>query len=239
MAVEPVSTLTEPNDDHVLSTVNNFIGFPQYISPSYWLGAAAKMVCGVNPWEWVGEQFAGDWKASAKASSALMNLAEFNTAYADSIKEKADPLFASEWAGNAATSADKYFDNLDKLLRDQVAPLNDIGGQFKSTTAGVLEMADAIKGAVETLTDLLIALGIELAATAASSWTVIGGIAGSVASAMTAARAVQVWLKVIEMHGYAWNAVQALVGLCGGYLSTLQGLKMQPMPNTSYDHPGV
>ncbi len=239
MAAEPVSTLTEPNDEHVLSTVNNFIGFDQYLSPSYWLGEAAKMVCGTNPWEWAGEQLAGDWTAAAKAGGALKNLAEFNTTYADSLKDKTGPLFAENWSGNAATNAKTYFDNLEKLLRDQVAPLKDIGSQFETMTAGVLEMADGIKSTLETLTDLLIALGIELAAAAASSWTIVGGIAGGIAAAATAYRAVQVWLTAIEMHGYAWNAVQLLVGLCAGYLGALEGLKLQPLPNTSYDHPGV
>jgi hypothetical protein len=239
MAAEPSSLLTEPSDSHVMETVNNFIGFPQYISPSYWLGVAMKKVCGVNPFEWVGEQFAGDWKAIAKASDALKNLAEFNAAYATSLKGQADPLFGSEWSGNAATNADQYFDRLMKLLNDQVAPLNAVARQFNSATVGVLEAADAIKGLLEGLLDMLILLGIELAATAASSWTIVGGIIGGIASAATFWRCVSLWKQIIEAHGLAWQICQVTVGLIAGYLGTLKGLKMQPLPNTSYDHPGV
>lgn len=239
MATEPSSVLTEPSDSHVLETVNNFIGFGQYISPSYWLGVVAKAACGTNPWEWVGQQYAGDWQACMRAAGALENLSKFNGTYADSLGEKATPLFASEWDGNAAANAETYFTNLEKLLRDQVAPLKSVADQFMSSTAGILEMADAIKGLMETLTDMLIMAAISAAAAAASSWTIIGGIAGAAATAASIARAVSVWLKIIEFHGYAWNAAQALIGLCGGYLSALQGLKMQPLPNTSYDHPGV
>lgn len=239
MPATPSSVLVEPDDSHALETVNNFVGFGQYISPSYWLGVAADKICGVNPWAWVGEQFAGDWKAVIKAGNALGHLAEFNTAYADSINSQTRSLFAAQWMGNAADGAETYFGDLERLLREQVSALNSVGRDFTSAAAGILEMADAIKGLLETLTDTLILLGIELAATAASSWTIIGGVAGAIASAATAIRAGNLWLKVIEVHGYAWNAAQALVGLCAGYLSNLRGLTVQPIPSGGYNHPGV
>lgn len=80
--------------------VNNILGGKQYISPSYWLGWAMDKVCGVNPWDWLAEQFASDWNAAAEAGQALKQLAEFNSRYADTITQASQALIPNGWDGN-------------------------------------------------------------------------------------------------------------------------------------------
>ncbi|MBE1485487.1 hypothetical protein [Plantactinospora soyae] len=235
----PSAELTAPtSSDPIPDLVENIVGFPQYISPSYWLGWAAEQVCGTNPWQWVADQYAGDWGAVQKAGVAVKNLGEFNTAYAGSINSAVTTV-KYDWQGNAADSAAEYFNGLVKVLQEQVSSLNSLGGQFNSMAVGMYESANAIKGLLETLTDLLIAIGIEAAAAAASSWTVIGPILAGAAAAVTVTKAIGVWGQMIEVHNHVWTAVQGFTGVVAGLLGGLQGLDAHPLPAGAYDHAGV
>jgi hypothetical protein len=236
MPIEPSATLVEPpaEPDHIMETVGNVLGFAERLSLSYWAGEAAKQICGCNPWEWVAQQFAGDWHLVMRASIAVGNLATFNTAFAETIKSKADPLFAESWSGDRATEADQYFDKLVERLGNQVEPLRQTSKAFSDAAAGVLSAASNIKGYLETLTDLLIALGIELAAAALSSWTVIGGVAAGAVAAITAARAYQIWKLIVSTFDLAWTIVEGCIGLLLGYLAPLRALEVQPIPESSY-----
>jgi hypothetical protein len=115
-----------------------------------------------------------------------------------------------------------------------VEPLRQTSKAFSDAAAGVLSAASNIKGHLETLTDLLIALGIELAAAALSSWTVVGGVAAGAVAAITAARAYQVWRLIVSTFDLAWNIVEGCVGLLLGYLAPLRALEVQPIPDAGY-----
>jgi hypothetical protein len=219
--------------------VNNILGGKQYISPSYWLGWAMEKVCGVNPWDWIAQQVAGDWNAAAEAGQALKQLAEFNTRYADTIAQAADALIPEAWDGNAAAQAHAYFTKLATALRDQIDALGNMASQFHSLAAGMEEMAQAVQSLVQDLLDWLIAIGISAAAAAASSWTIIGGIAGAGATAVSIYEAIKVWYLIIDAHDAAWAAAQLFVGLCAGYLGAVHGMEHHPLPGAAYDHPGA
>ncbi len=238
----PAAALTAPvAEAPIPDLVNNILGGKQYISPSYWMGWAMEKVCGVNPWSWIAEQFAGDWNAAAEASSALKNLAEFNTRYGDTINQAAKNLIPNDWDGNAAAQAHTYFTQLADGLHTQVAALNDIAGQFRTLAAGMEEMAQSLQSLCQDLLDWLIAIaiGISAAAAAASSWTVVGGVAGAAATAASVWQAIRVWYLVLDAHDAAWAAVQGFVGLCAGYLGAIHGMDTLTLPGAGYDHPGV
>ncbi len=134
------------------------------------MGWAAEYVTGTNPWAWVAGEVAGDWEAVQKAGVAIKNLSEFNEAYAGMINS-ATATVGYDWQGHAAESAKEYFTKLSTVLKSQIPDLAGLGAQFESIATGMYEMSNAIKGLLETLTDYLIAIGIEAAAAAASSWT--------------------------------------------------------------------
>ncbi|HEY0700928.1 MAG TPA: hypothetical protein VGD43_24355 [Micromonospora sp.] len=239
MVAQPASELVEPTShDPIPDLMENLVGFPQYISVSYWLGWAAEKVTGCNPWAWVGEQYGGDWKAVQKAGAAIRNLAEFNASYAGVLNSGVQTV-GYDWIGNAANSANAYFTGLVNILKSQMSDLSGLGSQFESMAVGMYEAANASKGLLETLTDLLIAIGLEAAAAAATSWTVIGPILSGAAAVATITKAIGVWGQVVEVHNHVWNAVQALIALCAGYLGGLNGLDTHPLPAGSYDHKAV
>jgi hypothetical protein len=219
--------------------VNNILGGKQYISPSYWAGWALEQICGVNPWDWIAEQFAGDWNAAAQAGQALKQLAEFNDRYADTITTARTALIPNHWDGNAAAQAQTWFTQLSTALTDQIAALNGMAGQFHTLAAGMEEMAQALQSLCQDLADWAIIIGISAAATAASSWTVIGGLVGGAATLASIAEAAKLWFMVLDAHDAAWAATQAFTGLTAGYLGALHGLQEHPLPGTAYDHPGA
>jgi hypothetical protein len=219
--------------------VNNILGGKQYISPSYWVGWVMEKVCGVNPWDWIAQQFAGDWNAAAEASDALNKLAEFNTRYASTVREQTTALIPDQWDGNAAEQASTYFASTAATLQEQVDALKGVAGQFHSLAAGMEEMAQALQSICQDLADLLIVIGISAAATAATSWTGVGAIIGGSATAVEIAQAIKLWYLVLDAHDAAWAAVQAFTGLCAGYLGALHGMEKHPLPSSAYDYPGA
>ncbi|GAB3497467.1 WXG100 family type VII secretion target [Amycolatopsis cihanbeyliensis] len=235
----PAAKLTDPTaSDPVPDLLENVIGISQYLSISYWVGEAIELIFDVHPFEWVAEQYAGDWEKVQKAGVALENLGEFSTAYSGVITSELSTV-ASDWQGNAADSANSYFSGLAQTIQDQQATLSAMGKEFKQSAIGMYETANAIKGLLDTLMDLLIAIGLELAAAAASSWTIIGPILSGAAAAATITKALGVWDDVLTYHTAAWNAAQGLVGLMAGYLSTLGDIEKHALPESNYDHPGV
>jgi hypothetical protein len=236
----PAAALTMPAvGPPIPDLVNNILGGKQYISPSYWVGWALEKICGTNPWDFIAEQFAGDWNAAAEAGQALKQLAEFNTRYGDAIEQARRQVIPDAWDGNAAQQAQSYFTGLASALKDQIDALNGMAGQFHSLAAGMQEMAQALQSLCQDLADWAIAIGISAAATAATSWTVFGGIAGGVATLASIAEAAKVWFMVLDYHDMAWAAVQGFTGLCAGYLGGVQGMDKLQLPGVAYHYPGA
>lgn len=235
----PVDELTEPQPkDPIPDLVENILGGSQYISISYWLGWAAEQATGTNPWQWIAEQYAGDWQAVQDAGQVIINLGEFNVVFANNIDSAAATVFA-HWQGNAANGANDYFSGLTGTIKGQAPELESIGREFETMTVGMYETASSIKGLWETLLDLLIAIGLEAAAAVASGWTIIGPILAGAAAIATITKAMGVWGKILEMHNHVWNAVQGFVGLVAGFLGGLHGMEKHALPASGYDHPGV
>src|SRR5690606_12791757 len=179
----PAAELVDPQSyDPVPDLVENIVGASQYISISYWIGWAIEQIFGTNPWMWVAEQFAGDYEAAQRAGIALKNLAEFNATFSAAVKNNTEAVIPAAWQGNAAESANEYFSKLSKALTDQVAELRSIGNEFETMAIGVYEAAAGFKGFFEMALDWAIIAAVEAAAAAATSWTVVGGIAGGIAT---------------------------------------------------------
>ncbi|WP_240519732.1 hypothetical protein [Amycolatopsis antarctica] len=214
------------------------LGASQYISVSYWIGEAIELVCGVNPGEWVAEKFAGDFEAVQKAGVAVENLAMFNGDFAAAINKGLSEV-ADGWGGNAYDTANEYFSKVATTIDGQVDTLESLGRDIKEVAVGMYETAKGVKGLLDQLMDLLIAIGIELAAAAASSWTVIGPILSGAAAVATVTKAMGVWGQALNAHTTAWNSAQAFVGVVAGYLGALDDADLKALPEGNYDHPGV
>lgn len=108
--------------------------------------------------------------------------------------------------------------------------LDDIAQQFESTAFGVKELASSVGSLVESLVDYTIMAGIELAAAAATSWTVVGGIAGSAGAAYSIIRGALVVREILEIRATVWTACEAVLGLIAGSLSAIRGFSTLKLP---------
>lgn len=238
--VEPKSLLKEPVAEQTIpDAMDKALSFPDFFSLGHWVYIFIDEVCGgVNPAEWVAKELAGDWEAVAKAGSALKNLAEFHEAFAVEIDNGSQGMFQA-WEGKAASAASDYFGKIPDALRDQISALKDVGEQFETAAFGVWSTAKTIVSLLELLFDLAIGFVIEAAATAASSWTGVGAIAGGSAMLLTIAKAISVWMDICKYHGLAWTICTGTTGTIAGYLGNLHGFKDHPLPAGSYDYSGV
>lgn len=235
----PANELTPPAPyDPIPDLVENILGAWQYVSPAHWVGWVIDQIFGTDPWQWVAEQFAGDYEAVQRAGIALKQLASFNELYKANVRSTAEEVLTYDWRGNAADAARAYFDGWMKALGEQEEILREVGDQFETAAVGVYQATQGFKSYFSGAVDIAIIAGIEAAATAATSWTGVGAVAGTAATAVTIAKGASLWARALVYHNDAWTAVQSISGISAGYFAALKGLERLPLPGNSYDHPG-
>ncbi len=236
--VDPATALVEPVADPLIpAAMDQFLHIGDLLSLGHWAFVAIDMMGGPDIPEQVAEWFAGDWSEVSRAADAMRHLGDFCSVAAGSITFAGDQV-QQTWDGRAATAADTYVDGLSSALSAQAPQLSSIGGQFDTAAFGVQELANAAGSLVETLADWAIAAGISLAAAAASSWTIIGGIIGGGSAAYSIAKGVKTVAEIMEIRAKVWMVCEALMGLIAGPLSVIKGFSSVQLP-LPYDHPDV
>lgn len=238
MTAMPSEVLDTPYpSEPIPDLVNQILGAGDWLSPSHVLMKGIELVFGFNPGEEAARWVAGDWSSVATVASALTQIGEYAVRLGHVLDDGSLDML-EDWHGNAATSAGTYLDQLAQAI-DRIRPnLDGIASEYTSVAAGMQEMAGAVASILEALMDKLIEIGIEALAATALSETVIGGVIFGGMAAYSTYRATKLWIQAVEWHSKAWTAVQAVVGLCAGYLGALQDLDSITLP-TAYDHPGV
>lgn len=227
---DPAAKLTAPVADPLIpAALDTYLHIGDLISLGHWAMVAIDKMGGPNIPQEVGDWFAGDWSEVGRAADALRNLGDFCDAASRAVSEELGTLDTT-WDGKAAAAASTYFTNLASTLSSQVSNFKDIAGQFDSTTFGVKEMANAVGSLVESLADYAIAAGISLAAAAASSWTIVGGIAGGAGAAYSIYKGAKVIQELLDIRAKVWVACEALIGLIAGSLSSIQGFTSEQLP---------
>jgi uncharacterized protein YukE len=227
------STLITPVPSEPLPDLaQQVLGLQDWVSLSHGINWAIEQICGTDCFELVASAFTGDWEEFSRAGDAMTHLAqwvEVTRVQTSSVVES----MRLGWEGNAADAASAYFGRLDTSLRDLQDALGSLAGDYASTATGVYFAGQAAVCALTELCDYLIALAIELVATASTSWTGVGAVIGGAASAYTAWQAAQTWLHVLEWHGRAVAGAQGFAGLVTGNLALLHGLEGVTMPGAT------
>lgn len=239
MAPDPAAALVEPSiDEPIPSLVDTFLSFPDFVSPSHWLLWVIDKVCGVNPAEWLAEQFTGDWEAMARASSAYGHAAEYVAGAASAIRVDGGQMLV-QWSGEAANACARYLAQLaDALESGPSVGLEDVSRELRSVAYGVWATAKTAVSLLESLLDTMIEAAIAAAAAAASSWTVIGGIVGGRVTAERILHGVRLFRQIVDAHGLALNMAYGASGIIAGGLGMIRSFESTPLPG-GYDHPGA
>lgn len=219
------------------SGVEALLGLSDWISPSYYLRKGIEIALGVDPAQWLAEEFGGDWAKVSSVSTALEQLGEYMHVLGRDIQRASSDLNPA-WDGNAAENAAIYFEKLAVAVQDLRGPLDSIAREFDSTAVGMKNFADAIVDLLGLLMDYLIELAIAACATGAFSWTGVGLAIGGAGTAYLAYKATSTWMKVVEVHGHASALAKGVIGLTAGPLSLLDVDADLELP-AAYDHPKV
>lgn len=234
----PASTLVAPQADPLIPpAMDAFLHIGDLVSLGHWALVAIDKMGGPNIAQEIGEWFAGDWSEVARSAAALEHLGEFCDSASTGVRSDLEAMM-SQWSGEAASAAAGYFGTLADELAEQAAHFRDIGRQYVGTAFGVKEMANAIGSLVESLVDYAIMAGVSLAAAAASSWTVVGGIAGGAAAGYAIVKGAQTIKLILDLRAKVWTACEALMGLIAGSLAAIDGFTSVSLPGP-YDSPTV
>jgi hypothetical protein len=238
-APDPSKALVTPvAEQPIPSLVDTFMSFPDFVSPSHWLLWVIDKICGVNPAEWLAEQFAGDWEAMARASSAYKNAAEYVTQAAVAIRTDGGQMLAS-WSGEAAAACERYLAQLaDALDTGPAQGLEKVSDELKAVAYGVWATAKTAVGLLESLLDTMIEAAIAAAAAAASSWTVVGGLVGGGIAAERILNGIRLFRQIMDAHSLALNIAWGASGVIAGGLGLIRTFEDAPVP-AGYDHPGA
>ncbi|ADG98400.1 hypothetical protein Srot_1943 [Segniliparus rotundus DSM 44985] len=238
-AEDPASKLTDPKAEHKIpEVIGETFSLGSWLSLGKLADEAIKAICGVNPGEWVAQRLAGDWEEFSKAADSLRHVGDFYAAFADNIGADLDTMLQS-WQGHAATEAGAYFTSLAASVQNQKNPLFALAQQMDITAEGVASFVDFVKGLLEELMDYGISLGIEAAAAAASSETLLGPLIAGGCAAYTIYKAEQTWKKIADTIDKAWSISQAFVGFTTGTMGALRDLQNSPLPAGAYQHPSA
>ncbi|MEV5838654.1 WXG100 family type VII secretion target [Nocardia sp. NPDC052112] len=241
MAEAPVAKLTEPEPEDPVSDKFEFLLTSNEISPTYWVQTWCKNVLGTDPLEWVSTKIAGDWEALQKAGKAVGNLAAYSSSYSDEIKSAAKAV-DPHWDGNAASSAQAYFEKFADAVAGQVDSLQDISDEINSFALSAYFSAKALSDGAQTVLDMAAIAVIEWAAAEASSLTGVGLVATAAlvaAATATTLKVIAEFGKLVETFTYAVIALEGIAGLIHAAVALIQSTDLPSLPTKTYDHPGA
>src|SRR5690606_1849394 len=143
-----------------------------------WANYILAKTIGVDPLTYATNYIAGDWQAMQKAGQAIKNMADYNSAFSRTLFRfwrEAD----ATWDGNGASSAGDYFDELTDAIREQVAPLNNIGTDIETFAQAAYYVAQGVSYMIQDIIDTAIIAGIKWVAAKVAAASVYGAAAAA------------------------------------------------------------
>mgnify|MGYP003418669514 FL=1 len=234
--------LTTPDDGAVIPDAAELIvsSLGTILSPTGWIRTVWGRVAGWEPMtDWV-KPVSGDWNAVAQASRGYDEMARYFDEYATELNS-ANNTVQANWDGNAADAASTYFSAIVSPLQEFSAALTAAANEYSAVSVGMHRIAAEVASLIGIVTDKLIFLAIEAAATAATSWTLIGPLIGGAAMAATIASTINSVKAVGTALSVGQHIIDTSVGVIAGFLGALHGIDSLALPNggAAYDHPGA
>ncbi len=209
-----------------------------FISPAYYISQVLEKITGMDVFEWASSRVVGDWGAVRRAADAAGNLSRFNAQYHDAVKGDWKNTVSESWQGNAAASAQSYFDNLAGAVKFQVRSLQEMEHHLTNIANSMADLTTALGDILQELVDLAIVAAIEAAVASADPEpiTKAGAIAALSLTVVRIGLAInKMWSKI----GIAYVAVTGMGSAALHLVSQTTPDSLPPLPQSTYDHPGV
>lgn len=222
----------------------NFEGVPEWaqllielggslVSPGYWANKIIEWTFGVNPQAWFVEQFTGDWQGVTMAGDAFTKVGDYWTAMATTLADDCGVLFRG-WEGEAADSAQSYFQRLIEAHAQMAAPLAQIGSQYHACGVGMYFTAAGVGALLGTLMDMVAGAAVLAAAIAVATASGVGAPAALVMieGLLVWLEAIMgVWATVLTIQGVTVGVAYTVAGLIAGYLGNVKSIDQMEMPS--------
>ena len=179
----PGSWLHEPvPKDPVPSTFDGVLNMADWLSLGHWALVVLDKADGDFDFqEKVQTWIAGDWEHVAVSAAAMRNLKGVCESMADAVDGYSSAL-DQHWDGTAWSDAQLSMIGHVVAIRKAADMLEIAADGYDDVANGLYGVAKDVGQLIQTLIDLLIAAGVSAAATAASSWTLIGAAIGTAAT---------------------------------------------------------
>lgn len=236
----PADLLVTPSDDEIIPDLAEYVisGMGIILSPSGWIRFIVSQVFDWDPVTEAAKYLSGDWNAVAQASRAYEALSGCMAAVGDGVVREANGLL-DHWEGNAASAAQEYQRSaLIPSLDELAGVLHELAGEYSAVAVGMHRTAMLVNDGINWATDCVIFAAASAAATAAASWTIVGGVAGEAATAAAIGQAIKAAGEVANCLTAGQAIIDGATGLIPGYLGALKGIDAIALPG-SYDHPAV
>lgn len=231
--------LTKPESSELVestSPLDNLTAAFERLSPSAAVMSFLQMVTGHNPTEEAGEWFGGDWKSYAECGGALENIGRMLNAVGNNVQEGANEL-GNTWRGNAADTAQVYFNGLASASTQQAVTFSELGEQYKKAATGIARLAETGAQLYNAMIDHCIIGAAATAAAAASSETGVGAVIGGGVAAVEAAQVIETYEKFSNIRETGTTICNTFIGAVQGWVSGTEGFRKFPLPGAPYESP--
>ena len=196
--VAPESSLADP----AFNVVWDILGWPDYISLSYWgrqvLNVLVQQIApsftgGQDVFEFFAQKLSGDWDKVALAGSAFGHVGEFFEELAATLQNLAVDVFAAWTSGEGADRAGEHFAELVAAFAAQPEVYADLERKYTDAAWAAFGACEAMLSAVDAIVDAIIAftmggqsIGEAIAAFFSGGATAVPAIVSAVVAAAEA-----------------------------------------------------
>lgn len=162
--VDPVPLLgATPSDDTLVPDMVHWI-----IDKAGWFsitGVALKIaqLFGLDPVKELNQAVLGDYSELAQAGNAAIALSAFERTAANSTAAGLSQML-SQWGGNGADGAEKYFTDLINALHAHADEMDELGDKYNELAQACAQVGEILGGALASAVDNLLCCAAALAA---------------------------------------------------------------------------
>lgn len=190
-----------------------------------------------DPYEAILKPLTGDWAGLRACKDVFDNLAEACTDMSGNVTNGVLSVHAA-WEGSAAESARNHLNKIADALQEAAEPMRKLGEAYEVAAEGAHALFGTLADILNDLIDAVVIFISEATAAAATSETVIGGIAFGAAAGYEAYEVYELIRGLIEAFSTANAVLEALQSGMNGFGVVDGDIALPELPSDRPTLPG-
>ncbi len=190
-----------------------------------------------DPYEKILKPITGDWNGLRKCKEVFENVGWALGDMASNLRVASDSV-TWVWSGHAADGVIAYLTDLARTLDEAKEPIEELGKSYKEAADSAFELFNALGDVLNDLIQAVIIFIAEASTAAATSATVVGGIAFGAAAAYEAYECYELIKVAIEARTLADAGVDAFSSALHGFGAVDGDLALPELKETRPPLPG-